>query len=144
MGGDNTQLREAGQNDEKISESVGDIPDVSTLGTGFRADNDNLHQSQNFLDGNGIINPGDSQNESPCDWSDDANLIPSGNNNTVSVESHGGTSPLAGSMMIVNAALGAGLLNFPAAFHEAGGVIAANIVQLVSVFGNVIPKIIYS
>jgi sodium-coupled neutral amino acid transporter 7/8 len=35
-------------------------------------------------------------------------------------------------LLIVNAALGAGLLNFPSAFHQAGGVLTASLVQLVS------------
>jgi len=36
-------------------------------------------------------------------------------------------------MLIVNAALGAGLLNFPSAFHQAGGVVTASVVQAVCV-----------
>lgn len=34
--------------------------------------------------------------------------------------------------LIVNAALGAGLLNFPRAFHEAGGIVSGNLVHIVS------------
>lgn len=34
--------------------------------------------------------------------------------------------------LIVNAALGAGLLNFPRAFHEAGGIVTGNLVHGVS------------
>jgi len=33
--------------------------------------------------------------------------------------------------MVVNAALGAGLLNFPEAYHRAGGVLVAILVQAV-------------
>ncbi|KAK4327153.1 hypothetical protein Pmani_002382 [Petrolisthes manimaculis] len=33
--------------------------------------------------------------------------------------------------LIVNAALGAGLLNFPEAFHEAGGILAGNLVHII-------------
>ncbi|KAK7041538.1 hypothetical protein SK128_017079, partial [Halocaridina rubra] len=33
--------------------------------------------------------------------------------------------------LIINAALGAGLLNFPRAFHEAGGIVAGNIVHVI-------------
>lgn len=35
------------------------------------------------------------------------------------------------SFIVVNAALGAGLLNFPAAFNEAGGIVVAMTVQTV-------------
>jgi len=42
-----------------------------------------------------------------------------------------GTGWFAASMLIVNAGLGAGLLNFPAAYHQAGGILTANIVQMV-------------
>ncbi len=43
----------------------------------------------------------------------------------------GGTGWFGGSLLIVNAALGAGLLNFPSAYHQAGGVLAGGLVQLV-------------
>ena len=43
----------------------------------------------------------------------------------------GSTSTLGAVFLIVNAALGAGLLNFPKAFDTAGGVAAAVIVQSV-------------
>jgi sodium-coupled neutral amino acid transporter 7/8 len=42
-----------------------------------------------------------------------------------------GTSTLATVFLIVNAALGAGLLNFPQQFHQAGGVMSAVLVQAV-------------
>lgn len=41
-----------------------------------------------------------------------------------------GTGWFGSSLLIVNAALGAGLLNFPAAFHEAGGVVTGVAVQI--------------
>ncbi|NP_001091398.1 putative sodium-coupled neutral amino acid transporter 7 [Xenopus laevis] len=43
----------------------------------------------------------------------------------------GGTSPAGAVFIVVNAALGAGLLNFPAAFNAAGGITAAISLQLV-------------
>lgn len=43
----------------------------------------------------------------------------------------GGTSAVAAVFIVVNAALGAGLLNFPAAFNMAGGVSAGLITQMV-------------
>jgi len=43
----------------------------------------------------------------------------------------GNTSTAGAVFLIVNAALGAGLLNFPAAFDQAGGVLAAVLVQAV-------------
>ena len=42
-----------------------------------------------------------------------------------------GTSLLPTIFLIVNAALGAGLLNFPKAFEEAGGVVVAMSIQIV-------------
>ena len=42
----------------------------------------------------------------------------------------GGTSTIATIFLIVNAALGAGLLNFPKAFDQAGGVLVAVLVQV--------------
>lgn len=43
----------------------------------------------------------------------------------------GGVSPLGAVFIVVNAALGAGLLNFPAAFNMAGGVTAGVMLQMV-------------
>ena len=43
----------------------------------------------------------------------------------------GGTSTVATIFLIVNAALGAGLLNFPKAFDQAGGVLVAVLVQVI-------------
>ncbi|XP_056381379.1 sodium-coupled neutral amino acid transporter 7 isoform X2 [Hyla sarda] len=43
----------------------------------------------------------------------------------------GGTSAIGAVFIVVNAALGAGLLNFPAAFSAAGGVTAGIVLQLV-------------
>ncbi|KAE8609216.1 hypothetical protein XENTR_v10011744 [Xenopus tropicalis] len=45
--------------------------------------------------------------------------------------SAGGTSPAGAVFIVVNAALGAGLLNFPAAFSAAGGITASISLQLV-------------
>lgn len=45
-------------------------------------------------------------------------------------QSGGGTSAFAAVFIVVNAALGAGLLNFPAAFNMAGGVVAGVVVQM--------------
>lgn len=43
----------------------------------------------------------------------------------------GESSTLAAVFLLVNAAMGAGLLNFPQAFDQAGGIWAAVLVQLV-------------
>jgi amino acid permease len=43
-----------------------------------------------------------------------------------------GSSGLSAVFLIINAALGAGLLNFPQAFEQAGGIVTAVIVQAVS------------
>lgn len=43
----------------------------------------------------------------------------------------GGVSSLGAVFIVVNAALGAGLLNFPAAFNMAGGVTAGVLLQMV-------------
>ncbi|XP_063046599.1 sodium-coupled neutral amino acid transporter 7 [Engraulis encrasicolus] len=48
-----------------------------------------------------------------------------------SASSRGGTSAIAAIFIVVNAALGAGLLNFPAAFNMAGGITAGLILQMV-------------
>ena len=45
-----------------------------------------------------------------------------------------GTSIIGTIFLVVNAALGAGLLNFPQAFDQAGGIEVAMIVQAVLVF----------
>ena len=42
----------------------------------------------------------------------------------------GSTSTLGSVFLIINAALGAGLLNFPKAFDTAGGVLVAVVVQV--------------
>lgn len=47
-------------------------------------------------------------------------------------ERSGGVSATAAVFIVVNAALGAGLLNFSAAFNMAGGVIAGVVLQMVS------------
>jgi hypothetical protein len=45
-----------------------------------------------------------------------------------------GASWLMSSFIVTNAALGAGILNFPAAFDTAGGIVAATVVHVVSGF----------
>lgn len=45
----------------------------------------------------------------------------------------GESNKLSAIFLIVNAALGAGLLNFPQAFDQAGGILVAVIVQAVSI-----------
>ncbi|PSN36759.1 putative sodium-coupled neutral amino acid transporter 7 [Blattella germanica] len=47
------------------------------------------------------------------------------------VEPRTGSSRLSAIFLIVNAALGAGLLNFPQAFDQAGGIVTASVVQAV-------------
>ena len=44
-----------------------------------------------------------------------------------------GSSWFASVFLVVNAALGAGLLNFPQAYHDAGGVVIAVLIQAVSI-----------
>lgn len=118
-------LEEEGPNAE-ISESVGG---VSNLSSAIRESN-SYHQSQtSFLNRNEIISPSYCESGHPIGWSDESSLISSENNNHGG--NNGGTSAIAGALMIVNGALGAGLLNFSSAFHAAGGVVAANIVQMV-------------
>lgn len=46
-------------------------------------------------------------------------------------EGSGGVSCLGAVFIVVNAALGAGLLNFPAAFYMAGGVLSGVMLQMV-------------
>lgn len=48
-----------------------------------------------------------------------------------SEQRRGGTSAFGAVFIVVNAALGAGLLNFPAAFSMAGGVTAGVVLQMV-------------
>ncbi len=43
-----------------------------------------------------------------------------------------GTGWFGSSLLIINAALGAGLLNFPQAFHQAGGILIGTSIQVVS------------
>lgn len=52
----------------------------------------------------------------------------------------GRTGWITASLLIVNAALGAGLLNFPSAFNQAGGVAVGISVQLVNLITNSIPN----
>ncbi|XP_031443436.1 LOW QUALITY PROTEIN: putative sodium-coupled neutral amino acid transporter 7 [Clupea harengus] len=47
-----------------------------------------------------------------------------------SQQSRGGTSSVAAIFIVVNAALGAGLLNFPAAFNMAGGITVGLVMQM--------------
>lgn len=81
------------------------------------------------------------------EWSDDAGerarLLQSPSVETVPKNSEsqgnglGATSALGAVFIVVNAALGAGLLNFPAAFSMAGGVAAGITLQMVSGEGTV-------
>lgn len=83
------------------------------------------------------------------EWSDDAGerarLLQSPSVETVPKNSEsqgnglGATSALGAVFIVVNAALGAGLLNFPAAFSMAGGVAAGITLQMVSGEGTVPP-----
>lgn len=83
------------------------------------------------------------------EWSDDAGerarLLQSPSVETVpkSGESQGNglgaTSALGAVFIVVNAALGAGLLNFPAAFSMAGGVAAGIALQMVRGRGGTVP-----
>jgi hypothetical protein len=52
-----------------------------------------------------------------------------------------GSSRLSAVFLIINAALGAGLLNFPQAFDQAGGIMTAIIVQAVSSCNRLITKL---
>lgn len=53
----------------------------------------------------------------------------------------GGVSSMGAVFIVVNAALGAGLLNFPAAFNMAGGVTAGVMLQMVRRSWSKIPFI---
>jgi len=55
------------------------------------------------------------------------------------VTESGGTSWYASVFMVINAALGAGLLEFPYSFSKSGGVTAALVVQAVSNHHSLIP-----
>lgn len=80
------------------------------------------------------------------EWSDDAGerarLLQSPSVETVPKNSEsqgnglGTTSALGAVFIVVNAALGAGLLNFPAAFSMAGGVAAGITLQMVREWGR--------
>ncbi|MBN3309793.1 sodium-coupled neutral amino acid transporter 7 [Amia ocellicauda] len=69
-------------------------------------------------------------------WSEDAGerarllQSPSVETGPQGKEREGGTSALAAVFIVVNAALGAGLLNFPAAFNTAGGVTSGIVLQM--------------
>lgn len=103
------------------------VPDFSTSSTAYC-------RSSGFVDDDAVVinNTSSDESDEPLHTARDLD----GSNvalNARSLDLEGGdTSAFAGTMMIINAALGAGLLNFPSAFHEAGGVVAANAVQFVS------------
>jgi len=63
--------------------------------------------------------------ENSIDDNDKSELLPT------QIKSQGGSSTLGSIFLIVNAALGAGLLNMPKAFDQAGGVMTAVLVQAV-------------
>ena len=86
-------------------------------------------------------NPNISRDSSDAERSEDSDSVKDLNNNEDSVEllpqqskGEGGSSTLGSIFLIVNAALGAGLLNMPKAFDQAGGVYTAIIVQAVLLF----------
>jgi len=97
---------------------------------------------------NSILNSGSRSNpnisrDSSDERSEDSDSIKDLNNNEDSAElllqqsqlkGEGGSSTLGSIFLIVNAALGAGLLNMPKAFDQAGGVYTAIIVQAVLLF----------
>lgn len=58
--------------------------------------------------------------------------------------SPGKSSPFGALFIIVNAALGAGLLAFPFAFHSAGGFIEGIAIELVSTFRSTVYTYLYS
>ena len=62
---------------------------------------------------------------------DHNHLLPNGAAATTESDTEGSTSTLGAIFLIINAALGAGLLNFPKAFDTAGGVLVAVMVQAV-------------
>ncbi|CAL8097256.1 unnamed protein product [Orchesella dallaii] len=112
MGDENNQTEAEVKQNEDSTESLGVVPD--------------------YIDdeGNGPLILNDGNEVEHCDGVDSDFYSSNSRNGSGEGGDNGGTSPIAASMMIVNAALGAGLLNFPSAFHEAGGVVAANLVQL--------------
>ncbi|XP_062868639.1 sodium-coupled neutral amino acid transporter 7 [Trichomycterus rosablanca] len=72
-------------------------------------------------------------NSDPCDWGysgDDEEKAPLIHSNGPAKEQRGGTSTFGAVFIVVNAALGAGLLNFPAAFNMAGGVTAGVVLMM--------------
>ena len=119
---------------EEITESLGDLPDLSTMSSAFRTDTNALQQSLSYRRTSGPLAINNCDPVGLVCERDTTNLLNEtddlGYNNNG--DASGGSHPIAGAMMIINACLGAGLLNFPSAFHEAGGVVAGNLVQLVS------------
>ncbi|XP_072135365.1 sodium-coupled neutral amino acid transporter 7 [Mobula birostris] len=64
-------------------------------------------------------------------WSEDTLLLPSSSTRQPrGAGKQGGTPAYAAVFIVVNAALGAGLLNFPYAFYMAGGVVAGIVLQM--------------
>ncbi len=122
-------------NDISGSHHESTVPDFSTSSTAYC-------RSSGFVDDDTVVinNTSSDESDEPLRATRDLD----GSNvalNARSLDLEGGdTSAFAGIMMIINAALGAGLLNFPSAFHEAGGVVAANAVQFVSSQYFYIPK----
>lgn len=49
-----------------------------------------------------------------------------------------GSSWYASVFLVVNAGLGAGLLNFPAEYHQCGGIVVAVSIQAVRLFLNIL------
>lgn len=122
-------MEESGQTNNEIVNSYGALPDFSTATTAY------CH-SPSFPDDTGDegslnINCSDRDILYSETGGSNVGIISDSPNDRGGEALMGG---FTGAMMIVNSALGAGLLNFPAAFHEAGGIVAANGVQLVSEF----------
>ncbi|XP_062922658.1 sodium-coupled neutral amino acid transporter 7 [Mobula hypostoma] len=63
-------------------------------------------------------------------WSEDTLLPSSSTRQPRGAGKQGGTPAYAAVFIVVNAALGAGLLNFPYAFYMAGGVVAGIVLQM--------------
>jgi sodium-coupled neutral amino acid transporter 7/8 len=68
------------------------------------------------------------------DTTPDSEVVVSSRSYNTGSNGEGGTSVLGAVFLIVNAALGAGLLNFPQAYGQAGGVLTAMSIQVRPLF----------
>lgn len=142
---DKTPLLDDTYNSE-LQESLGALPDIQHMSTAYRGEG-NLMRSQNFHDGPSSAMNGPSVQTINTERHGGSMMPTRSMMYTAShmsafhrstaiyatpEEGGKGTSGIVGGLMIINAALGAGVLNFPSAFAEAGGVYTANVVQLVS------------